>query len=553
MSIEKVAGKIEGPFSAAVRFSDPDEREKPQSLRTLCCAAIILMVVSIGMLWLGDKLSAKEMVLTRFMAKGQATLTGQVHDPSVARDQITVVMYDHQFLSQTGSAWPISYQDHADWLLRLTSDPNTRPKAIMLDITFGQDRADATLPALNQALCKVQKEFKVPVFLAALPSSETGKLTVRSGLGPKPGSGEPACFTLVGVDYLPDPLDGLAWDYPLTRHLANGAWNPGPPELGEEALQPAYRSAAMAMAQDVGHIALGKEDARLALVWGLKSAPQVDRPDSLSHCKPGAYEWRRYLPGIVRQFFGEPLSPICPYHRTLSMAQLNELPEEALAPYLAGRYVLVGANVPAYNDFANSPIHGLIPGVHLHAMALDNLLTYQGAYKKSTGWEPPQPLGLLVAGSLAVLAVFIMHVLWWRLVGLFRKRCPKWCNWILPKLKSAEQCQCRDTREQNRWQAIALRSLQAAVKGLGWLARLTLQAIAAMALITLLQSYFRIGMLPVVELVTMTLFAEGLNYMAKLRWLLHGEIDKTHAQASTESPSLSEPKDHHEAHAHPAV
>lgn len=132
------------------------------------------MLVSIGMLWLGDKLNASGMVFTRSLAKGKATLTGQIHDASVARDQITVVMYDQQFLSQTGSAWPISYQDHADWLLRLTSDPNTRPKAVMLDITFGQDRADATLPAFRRALCKVQNELKVPVFLAVTAVAQFG-------------------------------------------------------------------------------------------------------------------------------------------------------------------------------------------------------------------------------------------------------------------------------------------------------------------------------------------------------------------------------------------
>jgi hypothetical protein len=525
MSIRILVAETKICFLAAIRLSDPTERKKPQSYCTLFCAFAILFVASLTMLWLGDKLNAKDMVVTRFMAKSQATLTGQISGASLARDQITVVMYDRQFLSQTGSAWPISYQDHADWLLRLTSDPNTRPKAVMLDITFGQDRADPTLPALKHALCRVQNEFKVPVFLAALPSSDTGKLTVRSGLGPKPESGEPPCFTLAGVDYLPDPLDGLAWDYPLTRRLADGAWQDGPAESSGTADQPAYRSAAMAMAQDVAHIDLGEEDARLALVWGLKSAPQADRPDSLSYCKPGVYDPLRYIPGVLRQFFGTPASPICPYHRTLSMAQLNELPEQTLASHLAGRDVLVGANVPAYNDFANSPVHGLIPGVHLHAMALDNLLTYQGAYKQSTGWEPPQPAGLLLAAFLAVSAVFITHVLWWRLPAILRKRGPKWCKRILPE--PAPPGGGSDGR------TIKQRSVQVGRNVLSLLARLTLQAIVAMTLISLLQSYFRIGMLPVMELVTMTLIAEGFNYMDKLRWLFHGDIKKSadHAKA----------------------
>jgi hypothetical protein len=60
-------------------------------------------------------------------------------------------------------------------------------------------------------------------------------------------------------------------------------------------------------------------------------------------------------------------------------------------------------------------------------------------------------------------------------------------------------------------------------------------------------------MLPVVELVTMTLVAEGINYMAKLRWLLDGDTDNSDAQAAPEQPSLPDQEEHHEAHARPAA
>ncbi|MGZ9909815.1 hypothetical protein ACXYS1_27390, partial [Escherichia coli] len=63
------------------------------------------------------------------------------------------------------------------------------------------------------------------------------------------------------------------------------------------------------------------------------------------------------------------------------------------------------------------------------------------------------------------------------------------------------------------WKAVAQRSWLASLNAVGWLVRMTLQTIAAMTLIALLQSFFRIGMLPVVELVTMTLLAEGIGYM----------------------------------------
>jgi hypothetical protein len=274
----------------------------------------------------------------------------------------------------------------------------------------------------------------------------------------------------------------------------------------------------MTMAEDVAHIALGEETAPMALVWGLRSAPQTERPESLSYCKPGQYNAMRYIPGVLRQFFEESPTPICPYHRTLSMAQLGELPEETLAPYLAGRYVFVGANVPAYNDFVNSPIHGMIPGVHFHAMALDNLLNYRSDYKQSFGWDPPPPT-LVGVAFLAVSAVFFVRVLWWAVGSLFGKA----------KDKDPGKDQDEEKRTQERFKRlnpVTRRAIQAGFGGVKWLLKRAAQTAVAMALIALLQCWFRIGMLPVTELLTMTLFAESFEYMKKLKWLLDGDAGK---------------------------
>lgn len=474
-------------------------------------ALLILVVVSFTMLWLGDKLNASGMALTRFMARAQAPLMAQFHYPAVMRDRITVAVYDREFLDSSASAWPISYQDHADGLLRLAGDPNARPKAIMLDITFGQERDDPTISSLRQALCRIQNEFKVPVFLAAMPSPETGRLTIRTGLGAdQPGAG-PACFTLVGVDYLPDPLDGLAWSYPLSRHLTGAGWASGP--ASEPLKQPAYRSAALAMAQDVAHLDLGEETVPMALVWGHNSSPQTHRPERLAHCRPGVPELGQLVPGVLRQFWEEAdRLPLCPYHQTLSMAQLGTLSEGELAPYLAGRYVLVGANVPGFNDFADSPVHRITPGIYMHAMALDNLLTYAGDYKLSAEWTLPPSWALLKPGLLAILVVFGVHLAWDRLQAKmtrsFRAR-----GW--PPALARLHLRYQAKPEQAR------RLLGLLADGLAWLARLALQTVAAMVLIGWLQAHFRIGMLPVIELVGMTLLAEGLGYMKKIQALFN--------------------------------
>jgi hypothetical protein len=63
------------------------------------------------------------------------------------------------------------------------------------------------------------------------------------------------------------------------------------------------------------------------------------------------------------------------------------------AALIAGRFVFVGARLAGLNDQILSPVHGYIPGVYKHAMALDNLVTYGEAYPTI-----PRPwlLGVLV-------------------------------------------------------------------------------------------------------------------------------------------------------------
>ena len=493
-------------------------------------ALLILTLVSFGMLWLGDKINGSGMALTRFMARVQAPLTAQFAYTDIARDQITVVMYDQEFLKNSVSAWPISYQDHGDALMRLTQDPNARPKVIFLDITFNQERSDPTIGALREALCTIQNEYKVPVFLAALPS-EKGPLGVRSGLSSVPSAGEPDCFTLVGVDYIPDSLDGVAWTYQLSRHLTETGWQNGPTTNAQQ--EPTYRSAAMAIAQDVGRIDMGEETVPMALVWGHNSAPQTHRPESLNHCRPGRPDRGQLVPFVLRQLWDESSEkPLCPYHRTLSMGQLSSLSESELAPYIGGRYVIVGANVPGYNDFADSPVHHLTPGVYMHAMALDNLLTYKGDYKLSQEWTLPPSKLLLLPGLLAISAVFVVNLIW----TLFRRKSLDFIS--NSNGRAAAVIRSLTARKTfTPWQRVSKLSICALL----WLLRISIQTVAAMYLIAVLQAWFRIGMLPVVELVSMTLIAEGLGYMGKIRWIFFGPSHppSLNANETTRLPPVS--------------
>jgi len=483
-------------------------------LTGLAASFLLLVGISFVLLSMADRINASGMVVTRFMARGQAPLTAHFYPPT-ARDQITVLMYDPAFLDSSGSNWPISYGDHADWLLRISSDPNARPRAIMVDVTFGQERDDPTLPQLQDALCTIQNDYGVPVFLAALASIDDGALYVRKGLSPThPTDGRP-CFTLVDVGYEADPLDRLVWTYPMTRHLGPTGWLDG--ESANERT-PTLRSAAMGIAQDAAGLELGTETPPMALVWGLRTPDLSMRPELLNYCREGVTEWSRLVPSFIREgFVNEPREPICPYHTTLSMSQVASLDERALSPLLANRFVMVGAFVPGYNDLISSPIHGLIPGVYMHAMALDNLLTYGGHYKLATDWADlwttPE---LIKAGLAAVAAIYLVHLAW----SLSRRRLLAWQAFM----NLSERIPGRAWYERDR--SLLRRIIKLLLDALAWVLKRMAQAAAALLLVAYLQSEFRIGMLPVVELVAMTLVAEGLNAMARIRRFISGEDDK---------------------------
>jgi hypothetical protein len=71
---------------------------------------------------------------------------------------------------------------------------------------------------------------------------------------------------------------------------------------------------------------------------------------------------------------------------------------------LAGKMVMVGGQFRASNDWVDSPVQGQAPGVHYHAMALDNLIEDGANYRRSASMMFDSDL--LKSLLIAVLAFF---------------------------------------------------------------------------------------------------------------------------------------------------
>ena len=82
--------------------------------------------------------------------------------------------------------------------------------------------------------------------------------------------------------------------------------------------------------------------------------------------------------------------------------------------HLRDAVVLYGADLAGLADTVVPPTHVKLPGVYLHAMAFDNLLTDQGDYRRSLGdkigsfWE--MVINVVVAAVSAFATVYVARL-----------------------------------------------------------------------------------------------------------------------------------------------
>ena len=89
----------------------------------------------------------------------------------------------------------------------------------------------------------------------------------------------------------------------------------------------------------------------------------------------------------------------CPPHRSYAAHDFLADESPGLAEFLDGRYVFYGGNFAMADDLITPPTHEPVPGVFLHAMALDNLLRRGKRYIRVEGES-----GLFAATTWLTLA-----------------------------------------------------------------------------------------------------------------------------------------------------
>lgn len=308
-------------------------------------------------------------------------LIAPLYGGTEARDAITVLLVTDRDLELWGKEWPLQHTEQGDILYALHKVA-PGPRALFYDFLFTDKREGSEY--FSFALNSFEKS--APVLLSAMTTETPRTLGEHHGVLPALARNA----ELVAVQWA-----GHGRAYPLWVQAADGRWQ----------MTPAMRLYQIYCAEqpdscpadDFFHMPSADTDVppALSLVWGGRpSRWQMDELPSRLHiiqetpCMEFGEGWQlvdSYVRLIYHGLAGNtaPIQP-CFYHDTIPWRLAFDRNLGFVSPdieeKISDRLVLMGGRLDAIQDEWPTPVHGKVPGVLHHAMALDNLITMGAAY-----------------------------------------------------------------------------------------------------------------------------------------------------------------------------
>lgn len=327
---------------------------------------------------------------------------------SDAREAITLVLIDgldvaelhEQRILQTNE-WPLRY---SDWRSVLRAIDRFEPSAVFLDVLFERERAtDPSLPSLLNYLERTASTR--PLYIAGDEPPYTEPLQRQlAQYASLVGTGWQGGYDGVPLTQSGKPMAALS----LYRDHCKGSGAKGCRENTDWTQQQ----------EPMPH---------LSVRWGseprLRLSAELQGFSAETFCtnaSGGAMAtiqlfFRSLLNGVV-EAPGQTNEAPCLYHRAVSLQNLfhiidqgTERERAALRESLEDRLVLVGTFFDGLPDRVDTPVLGQVPGVALHAMMLDNLMTYGSGYLR----QPRANHGYLNAaawGGIVLLLMIWVHL-----------------------------------------------------------------------------------------------------------------------------------------------
>jgi CHASE2 domain-containing sensor protein len=332
------------PGSAAVDVGAPPSGPSP-TLRTL--------VRLFALAAIGATLFVFHGISFNLTPWSQAIINGIVKYvyPTAGQADTTVVLFREENLRDLNESYPVSYERHAEVLEALST---YKPRAVFIDFAFVDKRSPADVERLSQAICGLT-QAGTSVYLAA-PAGTAGSNGTSEVL-----PGLVTCAKLASAQ-IESPLGSSGVLTYSTGVRTPSGFRP----------TPAFAMAAPRLGLDPS------EEQPMEIIWGNGVAP-LNR--KWMGCESdGAFA---HLFSILRQ---QPMSVKlkCPYARTLTVGHLLGSSGDAdVQDALEQRTVFYGAAFQLTGDRVTSPVYNELPGVYLHAMAYDNLVTFGRDYKRA--------------------------------------------------------------------------------------------------------------------------------------------------------------------------
>lgn len=360
---------------------------------------VLYLSIGLACAWFSEWLPAGEgakRIMTRIWGPA---LTSTY--PATGRDQVTVMLIDDKDLQQYDETWPVSLGFHQRRLLEVLQ---YRPKAVFFDIVFLDNRKDPGLDGFIDAACRA-RVAGVPVFIGAfsnpgIPVSRTQAAMLARRV--EAGGHTLPCIEPAYLNLRIDGFDQSVWEYDLNVPPASAAPGahggkhdaPGTHDaLAGDGDALAYPSPAARLYQVDHPLAAHVAAEPMALVWGTDPNPVnlVWLNTDVHPGGPGApcsttWKWHRVLP------VGKARPPLCPYQQVLPVRTLkrtNGFSTDDLRQAIGNKYIVYGTELQSNGDVIVAPYHGRIAGALLHAMALDNLLSFHGAPKSAGEFGHP--------------------------------------------------------------------------------------------------------------------------------------------------------------------